>query len=275
MRTISGATMRKFLLLTASHAGAVVVGFAAGVYTLPILTAPEATSAAKIDSLARTAEYTGEFHRDLKGSDPLHWGEGTVSINRQTISLAGKIAPGPDYKLYLSPEFVETEEDFSRVKAQSVRLGDVKTFENFIVSVPQSVDVAQFNTVIVWCESFSQFITAAQYRPTQGERANAPATAKSTFLVVYKPGPAWMPGKPLKEQPLKEHGRYMLSLYNEGTLKAAGPFSDNTGGAVTFVAPDETEARAIVANDPAVISGVFVYELHPWGPVDWERFRKK
>jgi len=40
----------------------------------------------------------------------------------------------------------------------------VKTFENFIVAVPESVDPAACNTVIVWCESFGQFITAAQYR---------------------------------------------------------------------------------------------------------------
>ncbi len=267
--------MKRILLLTVSHAAALVIGFAVGIYTLPVLTAPAGRSAAEVESLARTAEYQGEFRRNLQGSDPLHWGEGTVSVNRQVISLAGKLAPGPDYKLYLSPEFVETEEEFLRVKPRAVRLGDVKTFENFVVAVPESVDVAQFNTVIVWCESFSRFITAAEYRPTQDERANAPATAKVTFLVVYKPGPTWIAGKPLKEQPLKEHGKYMLGLYTKGTLKAAGPFTDGAGGAVTFAAADATEAGAIVANDPAVISGVFVYELHPWGPVDWDRFLKK
>jgi len=30
-----------------------------------------------------------------------------------------------------------------------------------------------------------------------------------------------------------------------------------------------------VAADPAVISGVFVAELHPWGLVDWARHVKK
>jgi len=40
----------------------------------------------------------------------------------------------------------------------------VRTFENFIVPVPASIDVARYDTVIVWCESFRQFITAAGYR---------------------------------------------------------------------------------------------------------------
>jgi hypothetical protein len=80
------------------------------------------------------------------------------------ISLQGRIAPGPDYKLYLSPQFVETEGDFLRLKPQMVRVGDVKTFENFIVKVPADVEPGKFTAVIVWCESFSQFITAAQYK---------------------------------------------------------------------------------------------------------------
>jgi hypothetical protein len=74
------------------------------------------------------------------------------------------LSPGPDYKLYLSPEFVETEADFKRLKPTMVRVGDVKTFKNFLVTVPEAVDPARYNTVIVWCETFSQFITAAKYR---------------------------------------------------------------------------------------------------------------
>ena len=41
---------------------------------------------------------------------------------------------------------------------------DVKTFKNFLVPVPEAVDPARFNTVIVWCETFGQFITSAKYR---------------------------------------------------------------------------------------------------------------
>ena len=113
---------------------------------------------------AGKAEFKGEFRRDLKDSDFLHWGEGSVSVSRGAITLMGRIAPGPDYKLYLSPEFVETEADFNRLKAKMARVGDVKTFENFIVPLPESIDPKAYTTVIVWCESFGQFITAARYR---------------------------------------------------------------------------------------------------------------
>ena len=154
----------KLLLLVASHAVALALGFALGIYALPILTAPTAPSAAAAASAASNAAYTGRFRRDLKDSDLFHWGEGTVSVGRQNIVLVGKLAPGPDYKLYLSPEFIETETDFLRLKPSLVRVGDVRTFDNFVVPVPDSVDVSNYNTVIVWCESFGQFISAAKYR---------------------------------------------------------------------------------------------------------------
>lgn len=156
--------MKKWLLSGITHAVALAIGFAAGIYALPLLIAPSAPSATDVSAQAGGAEFTGQFRRDLKDSDLLHWGEGTVSISRRSIVLLGRIAPGPDYKLYLSPEFVETEADFQRLKSRMVRVGDVKTFDNFIVPVPESVDPAVYNTVIVWCESFSQFITAAKYR---------------------------------------------------------------------------------------------------------------
>jgi hypothetical protein len=156
--------MRRVILLVVSHVLAAVVGFALGIYALPILTAPPTPSSAELTSQAARAAYTGQFRRDLKDSDLLHWGEGTVSVGRQSIAFVGKLAPGPDYKLYLSPEFVETETEFERLKERMVRVGDVRTFENFLVPVPEAVDPARYNTVIVWCESFSQFITAARYR---------------------------------------------------------------------------------------------------------------
>ncbi|PKF50353.1 DM13 domain-containing protein [Enterovibrio nigricans] len=157
-------TPRQLIISIFTHGFALIIGFAAGIYALPILIAPEGPSVELIESTASSATYTGEFRKDLKDSDTFHWGEGRVSIGPNTISLMGELAPGPDYKLYLSPEFIETETDFERVKPQMLQVGDVKTFDNFLVNVPVGVDPSQFNTVIVWCESFGEFITAARYQ---------------------------------------------------------------------------------------------------------------
>jgi hypothetical protein len=156
--------MARLIVLLITHVLAAAIGFAAGIYALPILTAPPAPTDAEVAAVAAQAQFTGEFRRDLADSDALHWGEGIVAIGQGMVSLQGRIAPGPDYKLYLSPEFVETEADFIRLKPNMVQVGDVKTFENFVVPLPASIDPSAYNSVIVWCESFGEFITAAAYR---------------------------------------------------------------------------------------------------------------
>ncbi len=156
--------MRKALVLLVTHCFALGAGFALGVYLLPVIVAPAGPTAAEVTATASAASYSAQFRRDLKDSDLLHWGEGKVTVGKDAVTLVGKLAPGPDYKLYLSPEFVETEAEFLRLKPRMVRVGDVKTFENFVIPVPANVDPAAYRAVVVWCERFGQFITAAKYR---------------------------------------------------------------------------------------------------------------
>ncbi|MGR8946532.1 MAG: DM13 domain-containing protein [Gammaproteobacteria bacterium] len=154
----------KSLVLFVTHVVALGIGFAVGIYTLPILTAPPGPSADGLGQVAANARYSGEFRRDLAGSDFLHWGEGRLSLSDEAIILQGELAPGPDYRLYLSPEFVETEAQFERHKSAMIEIGDIKTFTNFSVALKPEVDLAKFSAVIVWCESFGEFITAAKYQ---------------------------------------------------------------------------------------------------------------
>ena len=154
----------RILALISTHVMALGIGFALGIYLLPILTAPASPEAAVVRSVADSALFTGEFRRDLEDSDALHYGEGMLFVGTDTIAFAGRLAPGPDYRLYLSPEFVETEAAFESLKPKMVEVGPVRTFKNFMVAVPESVDPAKYSAAIVWCESFGQFITAAAYQ---------------------------------------------------------------------------------------------------------------
>ena len=154
----------KPLFLTATHGAALLIGFGLGVYLLPILTAPESPGEATLEEMAKNALYRAELSRDRRGSDVLHWGEGTISLKKSEIVHQGKLAPGPDYKLYLVQEFVEHEDEFLPIKDQAQLVGDVKTFNGFLLDVPTGVDIEQFTTVLVWCEAFSEFITSAEYR---------------------------------------------------------------------------------------------------------------
>ena len=110
------------------------------------------------------ATYHTTFRRDLKGSDAVHWADGKVSVSARQVAFDGKMGPGPDYKVYLVRDFVDNKADFLKIKAQAQRIGEVKTFNRFLVDVPESVNVDDYSTVVVWCERFEQFISAGQYR---------------------------------------------------------------------------------------------------------------
>jgi hypothetical protein len=154
--------VKLILLITVTF----LTGFFSGLYALPIISAPASPSMLELATATQNVKHTGQFISSLKDSDLLHFAKGDVSISPNTIAFKGTIAPGPDYKLYLAKEFVETEADFRRLKPDMISIADIKTFDSFIVNVPQNIDVDNFNTVIIWCESFSQFISAAQYRTT-------------------------------------------------------------------------------------------------------------
>ena len=154
----------KWLVRIGTHIAAVAVGFVLGIYMLPILIAPDSPGEQEVRSAAEMSTFQAAFHRDLEDSDGLHWGEGDLFVGRDSISFEGELAPGPDYRLYLSPTFVETEADFNALKSEMVEVGPVRTFDSFLLSVPDDIDPSEFNAAIVWCESFGQFITAAEYQ---------------------------------------------------------------------------------------------------------------
>ena len=156
--------MRKILLLAASHLAVLAIGFALGIYLLPILAAPPPPPSGELAAAAGGARFRTEFRRELKGSDALHWGEGKVTIGDRSVTFEGKMAPGPAYRLYLVPGSVETGEEFLKVTARSRVLGDITTCERFIVPLPAGTRLEDYESVVVWCEAFSMFITAGRYR---------------------------------------------------------------------------------------------------------------
>jgi hypothetical protein len=156
--------MKKILTYFASHILALIIGFAGGIYLLPILTAGTGPSTAELKQASSKARYTGIFDKNLPGSDFLHWAQGTVAVSDDVIAFEGSIAPGPDYKVYLTSEYVDNKEDFLKLKERALRVGEVKTFNGFIVELARPVDLSRYNTVVIWCETYSQFISAAQFR---------------------------------------------------------------------------------------------------------------
>lgn len=155
--------MKKILLLI-THASALIVGVALGIYLLPILVEPESPGAEAITASQSGALFSTEFKRDLKGSDFLHWGEGRLTLSASQAVFEGELSPGPDYYLYLVPKFVEDEAGFLEIKSQSLQVGSVKTFGGFILDLPPNTDLQEYSAAVVWCERFGEFISAGSLR---------------------------------------------------------------------------------------------------------------
>lgn len=110
------------------------------------------------------------------------------------------------------------------------------------------------------------FVLAMLLAPACALAQAGDAPTQQVYVVTYKPGPAWRAGVPMNRQALGPHAAYWMRLAREGRCIGAGPYLDSDGGMALITASNDTEARAIVAADPAVTSGVFVAELHPWSP---------
>ncbi|MFZ0218714.1 MAG: DM13 domain-containing protein [Candidatus Aquirickettsiella sp.] len=112
---------------------------------------------------------TGMFiHPNPK--DFIHYGKGSVSVykskNRYEIFLNKdfKVGPGPAFHVFLSSaKNIKTNSDFANSKKYD--LGMLKSFQGSqVYAVPSHVNMAEMNSVVVWCVSFSQLITSANLK---------------------------------------------------------------------------------------------------------------
>ena len=157
--------IKKLLLLVISHVSLGFAGFALGIYMLPIMTASQAPSGGALAIALQDSRYVAEMQKQRKDSDWLHWGQGTITLSDDFIVIQGELAPGPDYRLYLSDTFIETEQDFLANKSKLVQVSQVPSFGTSIHALPTHLKLDDYNTVIIWCEAFGQYITSAQYKP--------------------------------------------------------------------------------------------------------------
>ena len=154
-----------------------VMGFAGGIYALPIIiaynnaqqtqsTAPKTKTVMMVNNSTVTNKtYTGTFNPDAKDSDFLHrgWGDITISDNTIRFHKNVQLTPGPDYRLYAIQTYTEQESQFLTQKPTAIEIAQIKTFngeQSF--PLPEGMDISKYQAILVWCEAFKQFITVAK-----------------------------------------------------------------------------------------------------------------
>ena len=103
------------------------------------------------------------------------------------------------------------------------------------------------------------------------QAAAQPPEPPPLFLFLYRQGPAWEAGKPINQQKLAPHAAYIRKLMAEGKVVAGGPWADGErgpadGGMAIVRAASREEAKALLAADPAITSGVFAADIRRWQP---------
>jgi len=138
-------------------------GFALGIFVYPYLFLADIVATEKVDpQMARKALARGEFIH-ANPSDPIHYGKGRVTVYESVLHLEPdfEVGPGPKYHVYLVPE-KNVLPSTNVARTMFVDLGRLKAFkgsQNY--EVPAGVDVAKFDSVVIWCEQFGVLISPA------------------------------------------------------------------------------------------------------------------
>lgn len=146
------------LLGVAAGAGGMLIAF-------PFLFPPPVVDEAAPVSAAQLGSFT--FDETAPGRDAVHWANGTGALLRTDSGVVVRFddsfeaGPGPNYWIYLNTKPVGEEGDFTSDSGR-VRIAQLKSFrgaQNF--ALPAGLDLAKFQTVTIWCESFGVYIGSA------------------------------------------------------------------------------------------------------------------
>jgi len=138
-------------------------GFALGIFFYPYIFLADIVATDQVaDKPARKIVATGMFVH-ANPSDPIHYGKGKVTVYQDLLHLEGdfEVGPGPKFHVYLVPE-KNVIPSTNVARSMYVDLGRLKAFkgsQNY--PVPAGVDLARYQSVVIWCEQFGVLISPA------------------------------------------------------------------------------------------------------------------
>jgi hypothetical protein len=143
-------------------------GVALGFFLFPFVFPPPPAAEQLLEADRSPLAATGTFIH-ANPSDPIHYGKGKVSVFQRTVFLENdfEVGPGPAFHVYLVPKAnVRTAADVSN--EMFVDLGGLRAFKGSQrYPIPAGVDLAKYQSVVIWCERFSVLISPADLTPAQ------------------------------------------------------------------------------------------------------------
>jgi len=136
----------------------VAVGFFLFPYVFPPPEAAETLTSAEQTEVVANGTF---IHADP--SDPIHYGSGGVTVYRETVFLEAdfEVGPGPAYHVYLVPT-AEVRDEAAVKEAMFIDLGGLRAFKGSQkYAIPAGVDLANYQSVVIWCREFGVLISPA------------------------------------------------------------------------------------------------------------------
>jgi hypothetical protein len=144
--------------------GALGTGFGVvlGFFTFPYVFPPPAASEQLAEAERLNLVATGRFIH-ANPSDPVHHGQGKVSVYQHAVFLERdfEVGPGPAFHVYLVRKTsLRSSSDLK--DAMFVDLGGLRAFKGSQrYAIPAGVDPQDYQSVIIWCERFGVLISPA------------------------------------------------------------------------------------------------------------------
>jgi len=94
-----------------------------------------------------------------------------------------------------------------------------------------------------------------------------PSSRPVRYVVFHRPGPKWEHRVDFREQDgVAEHIQHYLKLHKQRKLELGGPFLLQDAGGMMVATKDasQDELETFASSDPAIRSGLLVYEVRPW-----------
>ncbi|HEU0290117.1 MAG TPA: DM13 domain-containing protein [Burkholderiales bacterium] len=138
-------------------------GFALGIFVYPYIFLADIVATDQVDRKAAGKVIANGMFIHANPRDPVHYGKGKVTVYQDLVHLGSdfEVGPGPKFHVYLVPE-KNVIPSTNVAKTMFVDLGRLKAFkgsQNY--SVPAGVDLAQYGSVVIWCEQFGVLISPA------------------------------------------------------------------------------------------------------------------
>lgn len=137
-------------------------GVALGFFLFPFVFPPPAANEQLTQAEKTQVVAKGTFIH-ANPSDPVHYGKGNVSVYENTVFLHDdfEVGPGPKFHVYLVPKApIRSSSDMDDV--MYVDLGQLRAFKGSQkYAIPRGTNLADYKSVVIWCERFSVLISPA------------------------------------------------------------------------------------------------------------------